>query len=238
MAEPKVLDEVMGEAFAKLRAAQDSPAGRAHMEHAARLAEARRLRDLRELAEIRGVIADADVRAFAFDPHLSGYFPEAVRRATAWRRERMRAARGEHVPVVVFLSGPPGLGKSVALCHRVVQAERSAWYVTAAELATTVRNGHSDPEARWRRWERCDVLAVDEAGLEANPEALTGLLLARWSNGGETYVGTNLARRDVAARYFDGANGPRLVDRLTLQQRRGLAWCVTATGKSLRTVAT
>lgn len=237
MSEPKSLDVIIATSLARMREFQETEEGRAHVERATAMAEERRRRDLRELAELRGVVADGDVRAYAFDPHLDGHFPSALRKAAAWRRERAQQTR-ERAPVVVWLASPPGLGKTVALCHAVVHAARSAWYVTATEISTMVRNGHSDPAAVWRRWERADVLAIDESGLEDKPDAITALVLARWSNAGATYIGTNLSRKDVAARHFTGPLGERLADRLVhVQQRHGQDWCVGATGKSLRAVA-
>lgn len=139
---------------------------------------------------------------------------------------------------LLLLSGPKGRGKTVALSWKIVHEQRSAWYVTAPQVSATIRNGHSDPEALWQRWERCAVLAIDELGLEDRAETMVSLMLTRWSHGGLTLLASNLSRRDFGTRYLTGPNGERLLDRIEhTQGRHGLSWCAVDTGASLRQTA-
>lgn len=240
MAEPEALGACLSgikRTLSRMATWQQSAEGMAYLEHARQEILAKRIREQKETADTRGIVPDGDVRVHAFRPDLDGAYIRAIVEAVEWRRDRSRMS-GERQPALIVLSGPRGRGKTVALSWKVMHEDRSAWYVTASQITTTIRNGHSDPEALWRRWERCSVLAIDDVELEDKPDILSGLLLTRWSQGGLTLLASNLSRRDFGARYLSGPSGERLLDRIEhVQKRHGLKWCVVDSGPSLRQTA-
>lgn len=234
MSEPTKLGELVASALAQLAAWQATPKGQAAMARATRLESDRRRRELAEVADACGVPGDVGVRRFALEVALTGPLVDAVREALSWRAARSRELHGR-APVLRMLGGPVGRGKTVALAWSVVHHVRGARYVTATEIAATPRNGYSTNEDAHRRWERVDLLCVDEVGMDAQTDALVGLMLARWTAGGATLLAGNLNRREFTARYLSGPLGERLTDRVSgVQKRGGCDWFVLSSGPSLR----
>lgn len=219
------LPSVLERHFAKVRAWQQSPEGRRERERfeRARLAKARAERD--EFCTLRGVPDDVEVRRWALEPHPSGPLFDAIREAIEWQRAQQEE-RGGLVPVVRFLLGSPGTGKTSALSWAVATWPRRARYVTADELCRAA-------DGAWSEAAAVSLLALDELGIEAHPDRVTELLLRRWSKGLLTLCGSNLALDELARRYTTTA-GSRLLDRLRSQHERGLRPSVVATWGSMR----
>lgn len=225
LAEGLPLPAVLEKHFARVREWQRTREGveaRARWERA-KLAKARAERE--ELCALRGVPEDIDVRRWALEPHPSGGLFDALREAVAWQREQSEQTGGS-VPVVRFLVGAPGTGKTSALAWLVATWPRRARYVTADELCRS-------PDPAWSDAASVSLLALDELGIESHPDRVTELLLRRWSRGGLTVCGTNLSLREIQARYAQTA-GARLLDRLRSQHARGLRPSVVASWGSLR----
>jgi len=221
------LPAVLERHFAKVRAWQKTPEGakaRAKWERD-KLAKARAERE--ELCELRGIPADHEVRSYALDPHPTGELFEAIREAIAWQREQQER-RGGLVPAMRVLVGPPGTGKTCALAWACASWPKRALYRTADALSTLKKQ-----DAEWREAVNASLLVVDELGIEAYPEVLVELLLARWTAGALTLCASNLSVDEFIARYFARA-GERLADRLTQQRARGLRTFVKATWASYR----
>lgn len=178
-----------------------------------------------EFCTLRGVPDDVEVRRWALEPHPSGPLFDAVREAIAWQREQQERLGGL-VPVVRFLLGSPGTGKSSALSWAVSTWPKRARYVTADELCRAA-------DGAWNEAASVSLLALDELGIEAHPDRVTELLLRRWAKGLLTLCGSNLELNELAARYTTTA-GSRLLDRLRSQHERGLRPSVVATWSSLR----
>lgn len=237
MGDTKPLAESIEQAFARINAFLETPEGREHAAHARAMEDRRRRNALRALAEERDVPLETGLRDVVLDD--APLMTDAMLAATdalAWRGIHDGHGRGRR-PVILVVAGPPGTGKSAALSRVVAHHERTARYVTAAQVATTVRNGHSDPEAKWLRWERADLLAIDEVGVETakDAEPITSLLLARWTHGGATIVAGNISAGGFIQRYASGALGERLADRLVNGQKaHGLDWYALCRGQSLR----
>jgi hypothetical protein len=121
----------------------------------------------------------------------------------------------------------------------VARHELRARFVHAADVLATPRNGYSTSEERWALWERVDLLAIDEVGLEAgDPALLVALLVRRYNDGRATLLGTNLSQAAFEARF----PLERLRDRLDNEQNLagadgGLKWFVPLKGTSLRSPA-
>jgi len=219
------LPEVLERHFARVRAWQKSPDGikaRARFERE-RLAKTRAERD--EFCTLRGVPDDVDVRRWALDPHPSGPLFDAIREAISWQRAQQERCGGL-VPVVRFLLGSPGTGKSSALAWAVATWQKRARYVTADDLCRAA-------DGAWSEAAAVSLLALDELGIEAHPDRVTELLLKRWSRGSLTLCGSNLTLEELARRYTTTA-GSRLLDRLRSQHERGLRPSVVATWGSMR----
>lgn len=219
--------ESMRRVFERIRAWQRTPDGlraRAKFERD-RLAQQRAERE--ELATLRGVPADHEIRRLALDAHPTGDLFDAVREAIAWQRDE-QARQGGRVPAMRVLAGPPGTGKSCALAWACASWPKRALYRTADSLASLKKQ-----DAEWREVANVSLLVVDELGIEAYPDVLVELLLARWTSGLLTLCASNLSVDDFVARYFARA-GERLADRLTQQRARGLRTFVKATWASYR----
>lgn len=221
------LPAVLERHFAKVRAWQKTPEGakaRAKWERD-KLAQARAERE--ELCEMRGIPADHEVRRYALDAHPTGELFEAIREAIRWQREQQEH-RGGLVPAMRVLVGPPGTGKTCALAWACASWQKRALYRTADALSTLKKQ-----DAEWKEAVNVSLLVIDELGIEAYPEVLVELLLARWTAGSLTLCASNLSVDDFIVRYFARA-GERLADRLTQQRSRGLRTFVKATWASYR----
>lgn len=219
--------DAMQRAFARVRAWQQTPDGaraRARFERD-RLAQQRAERD--EFATLRGIPADVDVRRHALDPHPTGQLFDAMREAIGWQREESDR-RGGRVAAVRVLVGPPGTGKSSALAWVAASWQRRALYRTADALAQLKPH-----DSEWRDARSVSLLTIDELGIEAHPDLLIELMLARWTNGLMTLCASNLSVDEFIARYFQRA-GERLGDRLAQQRAHGLRTFVKATWASYR----
>ncbi len=195
-------------------------------------AERARLFALRARAEKAGCPEGADVRGAAFALDTTGPAIDAVLEAIEWARGPGRESYGRQ-PAVRALLGERGVGKTVALTYALTRTHRSGYYVTADEITRTHRAMH-DNRFAWAQWTRCDLLAVDEAGLEEKPEVVSHLLLDRWASGGITLIAGNISRPAFIARYLGGELGPRLLDRLGSQHAGGLVPSVVFTEPSRR----
>lgn len=210
----------------RVRAWQQTPEGRAARARWEREQLARARAERAELCTLRGVPEDVEVRRWALDPHPSGELFDAVRESVAWQREREEQSGGR-VPALRILLGAPGTGKTCALSWVVSSWPRRARYVTADVLCS------AKTDEPWREARDASLLALDELGIEAHPDRVTELLLARWSAGRLTLCGTNLTANEVRERYLRRA-GERLFDRLREQHARGLRAFVAATWASYR----
>ncbi len=112
---------------------------------------------------------------------------------------------------IVVLSGPVGVGKTVAACWLALQREGLAAFVPVAELASTSRY---DEEA-CARWRTGHALIIDDLGAEyldakgslvADIDAIVDRF---YSSCGWLCITTNLTPADFHLRY-----GARLVDRI------------------------
>jgi len=176
--------------------------------------EARREQaELEALCDEREVPMEPGIRAVA----LQIYPPSttAIQRVgmSLIRRKRTQRGlpRGSRQPIVLVLSGPPGCGKTSAMAWAVAQHKRSAAYVPTRVIAATPRNGWSENEARWQRWARVDLLAIDELGTEGSNTELIGVLLSeRHDLGGMTVCATNCGIETFQSRYCN----ERLISRL------------------------
>lgn len=227
LSEGMPLPAVLERHFAKVRAWQQTPEGakaRARWERD-KLAQARAERE--ELCALRGIPSDFEVRKYALDAHPTGSLFDAIREAIQWQREQQEH-RGGRVPAMRVLVGPPGTGKTCALAWACGSWPKRALYRTADALSTLKKQ-----DAEWKEVVNVSLLVVDELGIEAYPEVLVELLLARWTAGALTLAASNLSVDEFIARYFARA-GERLADRLTQQRARGLRAFVKATWASYR----
>ncbi len=189
----------------------------------------RAARELRELAETRGVPLAADVLDVALSPSCTGPVVATVEQAVAWTGQRQ--GRLAVRPACVVLVGIPGIGKTVALTRAVLKHVHPAYYTTAERLCAL-----REYEARelWHRARTVDLLALDELGTEGTPEAITRLLLDRWTRGAITLCASNVSAKELHTRYFSTADGERLADRLRGQTEQGVKGVVSLRGSSRR----
>lgn len=209
-----------------------SPEGRERAAREAQATERQRVLKLRVRADETGCPAQPDVRAAAFAVDASGPAIDAVIEAIEWARGPGRNEYGRQ-PAVRTLLGERGVGKTVALVYALVRTHRTGHYVTADEMTRTHRAMH-DNRAAWAAWTRCDLLCLDEAGIEEKPETISHMLLDRWAAGGITLVAGNVSRKAFIDRYLSGELGGRLLDRLGGQHEGGLVPSVVIAGNSRR----
>lgn len=244
MSDPKPLSELialMERVFQKAAELDQTPEGQAHRATYFAGETRRRQQQLITAAEERGIPCEASIRNVLLQEQP---FPTqamtAVQRALQWRLDQPTAA-GSRQPVCIVLGGPPGNGKTTALSWAVARHDRPATYVTSAVIASTLRNGWSENEERWRRWGSVDLLAVDELGLEDGSEgaARVGALIAqRNDHGRATFCAGNLDAPTFIARY----GNTRLNSRLRYGQSRngdanGLPWWTDLSDCDLRNPA-
>jgi hypothetical protein len=178
-------------------------------------------------ATLRGVPTDPDVRDVALRRDPSGTDQLETVAAVLGRRG---AKPGRPRPCLLVLLGPPGTGKSCALAWAVTHHARTSRFATAALVAASLRNGHSEARAAWDRLLAPDLLAVDELGREHNPGAVVELVIDRWSAGKATLLCGNLEPDAFRARYPD----PALRSRMHLQVSRGEPCLVVLSGDDMR----
>lgn len=149
----------------------------------------------------------------AFDPEYGMSSREAAKTVLEVCREYAGAfpddPRGN-----LFLYGGTGLGKTFfSGCIAKAVAGKGCWtvYVTAAELFAhyeAVKFGRDDKgelQRQVERYERCDLLVLDDLGSEMTTpfvqSALYQLLDKRMNRRGHTVISSNLSMDDVRARY-------------------------------------
>lgn len=213
---------VLGDAAARLRAWQESPEGRTHMDRARTLEAERVQRELLERCGTRGVPAHPLIRALVCDPDLPRT-PAlvALEEALAWRSAQ--TTRYGAPPLVVVLAGPPGVGKTTALARLVARWPRTATMALAREIAEAPGSWDERASAR-HTLGRVHLLALDEVGAEDGPSAaprLAALIRERYDRALITVASTNLDAGAFVARYLDD----RLVSRLAREQEgAGQGW--------------
>lgn len=111
--------------------------------------------------------------------------------------------------VLLVLSGPPGVGKSLAAAAALIRSAGGLW-VDAPGLATPPMDG----ETTDRRMREAALLVLDDCGLEHSPSGyaasrICGVLDAREAELRPTIVTTNLTSSEFGDRY-----GARLASRL------------------------
>lgn len=222
--------KVVADAMDRMRKFQRSPEGikarkRWEQEQVQKQRDARQ-----ELCDLRGIPDDFEVRRWALDPHPTGPLFKAISEAIRFKLDRQKELGGV-VPVMRFLVGSPGTGKSSALAWAVAEWEQPALFTTADVLC------RSKDETLWRDVARVSLLVIDELGIEPTADRITELMLQRWQRGKLTLCGTNLTAKELMDRYMTGA-GARLLDRLAHQKANGLAAQVKAIGPSYRGVKT
>lgn len=197
---------------------------------------AERERELLERADLRGVPTHARVRGCALRDALEGPCVDAVRAMLKWQQTNAVLVGGG---AVLCLSGDPGCGKTVALAWAATHYEppplarrptgaapgRAAKFCYAHDLVRLARAQFGAEAEAARELASARLLCVDEAGVEADPNALAELLVRRVDAGYPTILATNLTRAQLDARYFaDGTGAGRLQSRLAAQQLEGLPW--------------
>ena len=124
----------------------------------------------------------------------------------------------------LFLSGPPGLGKtflSACIARTVSEGGHSVVYDTAANIFAQFearkfqRDSQDGQEARdeTRRYLNCDLLILDDLGSELTTQftqsVLYELINARLVAGRHTVISSNLSMEEAARRY-----SPQIASRL------------------------
>ena len=124
----------------------------------------------------------------------------------------------------LFLSGPPGLGKtflSACIARTVSEGGHSVVYDTAANIFAQFearkfqRDSQDGQEARdeTRRYLNCDLLILDDLGSELTTQltqaALYELVNARLVGERRTVISTNLTMQEISRRYT-----PQIASRL------------------------
>lgn len=201
----------------------------------ARLSLARR-RELLELADLRGVPLHSQVRECALRSDLSGEAVAAVRAAVAWQRTNAHKTGGG---VVLFLSGDPGCGKTVALAWQCAHYDppplarrpagsipgRAAKFAYAADVVRLGKAQFGPELAAAQELLGARLLCLDEAGLESDPSTLAEALIRRIAEERPTLLATNMTPTQIEERYFGaGAGAGRLQSRLAAQHLAGQPW--------------
>lgn len=225
-------------------------------EHTAvRRAEAERKRasaqraEWERAADARGVPVHEVLRDCILRPDLAGPCITEVRRAVRWQRERKITGGVGGGGVVLFLSGDPGCGKTVALawaCARYVppplakrpagklpgDAARFAYASDVVRLGAA-RFGPELEQAQAILGAR--LLCLDEAGVESDPSLLAEQLMRRIADERPTLLATNLTPEQIEQRYFtSGAGAGRLQSRLVGQHVAGQPWLYVCTDSDRR----
>ncbi len=222
-----------------------------HTTQARRAAAERSVADQRaeweRAADARGVPAHESLRECILRADIEGPCITEVHRAVRWQRERKTT--GERGGVVLFLSGDPGCGKTVALAWACAQyippplahrpagklpgdAARFAYTSDVVRLARA-QFGHELEQAQAILGAR--LLCLDEAGIETDPSVLAEILMRRIADERPTILATNLTPEQLEARYFaSGAGAGRLQSRLVGQHVAGQPWLYVCTDSDRR----
>jgi DNA replication protein DnaC len=131
---------------------------------------------------------------------------------------------------MLVLTGPPGVGKTVAAAWAL--SRLPGRYARAQELCEMRENWRE--RARWATHLRCEILVVDELGLERDPalakETLQDVVDKRQRTPRRTLLLGNLDKAGLVARY-----DARTLDRLGIDDdASGIAILRSLKGESLR----
>jgi hypothetical protein len=195
---------------------------------------ARKVRELRRSAADRGVPQHPRLLSVVFaDRPFPTEALRIVEEALSWRH-RVTAPGFPPPPLTLVLAGLPGVGKSTVLARTVARWSRSAFFVTARDVANLPENDWSENAQTRARLFSVELLAVDEAGQEDSRRAgarMEALLSERVNRARVTLVSTNLDQGEFTARYITD----RLRSRLAVEQgRRGQPWWMDVDGEDLR----
>ena len=189
---PQWLDE--------LRSRQQDPEFRSAMDARSKQWEQEQASDRAE--SIVRALSDAGVPTAVQNYARSPRPTEALSLVSVWTQSEARW---------LVLSGPTGIGKSVAAAHAVVLAGHGRWLdVWTACRASDGKRDRND-RTLWERCETTRLLIVDDLGTEdaETRDRMTRTLVARDNAGMRTIVTTNLAPPDLARMY-----DRRLIDRI------------------------
>ena len=184
---------------------------------------------IRELSKLLD-LGEQSFETFQVDYYSDAYWPD---KGTS-PRERMEMIKDICYNYAVkfdrfftknlFLSGPPGLGKtflSACIARTVAEEGHSVVYDTAANIFAQFearkfqRDSADGQEARdeTRRYLNCDLLILDDLGSELTTQftqsALYELINTRLVAGRHTVISSNLSMEETARRY-----SPQIASRL------------------------
>lgn len=234
MAEPQRLGELlagMERTFEKMRAWQQTPEGIEARRVFEAKQEAKRRAEVDEKCSIRCVPGDVRTRPLALTEweKLEGEAVFHVYEAMDWRLRK--STKTHRIGMNRWLIGPPGTGKTVALAHAVAHHKITAHFVTATDLNKTRLQRDDEFAARVNK---VDLLAIDELGTEERSAEIVLLIQRRIDDGLVTLCASNCSGAEVKERFFAGANGERLADRLQRQRDEGCKAVLQLEGKSMR----
>lgn len=181
---------------------------------------ARRMRSLQRAAEERRdkFLSTMPRRAAVFALTLTADDP-LIKRVSDWKASNTDGG-------ILVLSGPAGVGKTVAACWWANQCDRLPTFMRASEFATISRY---DEEAR-ALWQKAHGLILDDLGAEyLDPKGsflvdLDEMIDTFYAEKTDLVITTNCDKATFKARY-----GNRIVDRLA----EAGTW-LTVTGASKR----
>lgn len=136
--------------------------------------------------------------------------------------------------VCIVMCGKPGTGKThlaIAIAHAALMKQKTAIYVTVDDLINRIRDTYNTGGTRECKavYETCDLLIVDEIGVQANTQSelnlFFGIIDSRYRELRPTILLSNFGREKIA-QYV----GDRVWDRL----RENGGFCLPFTGESCR----
>ena len=219
---------------------EQTPEGQAEL---AALAEKHRLEAVAdERQRVYARARELDARGVLPNTHLRTLAEGDVRKGPLFRSPLLRATQlavswaDEHgTGLVLFLSGPAGCGKTVALSRRVACGPQGSRFAYARDVARLLSARYGEEAERAEAYAQVPLLALDEAGFEHDPELIAELLIRRFDAGRVTLLASNLDLEGLDARYLHGVAGAeRLESRLAGQQRQGQPWWAQGPSEDLR----